>query len=89
MAVLNIRVDDQVRDQLKDMADEEGITVSEYVRNLVMAAIVPGTSQKKIKATYRRRRACASPTDRCSRYSTGFWRTWCPRTTTRLTRAPN
>lgn len=42
MAVLNIRVDDQVRDQLKDMADEEGITVSEYVRNLVMAAIVPG-----------------------------------------------
>ena len=42
MAVLNIRVDDQVRDQLKDMADEEGITISEYVRNLVMAAIVPG-----------------------------------------------
>jgi uncharacterized protein YfbU (UPF0304 family) len=42
MAVLNIRVEDQIRDQLKDMADEEGVTVSEYVRDLVMAAIVPG-----------------------------------------------
>lgn len=42
MAVLNIRVDDQVRDELKDIADTEGVTISEYVRNLVMAAIVPG-----------------------------------------------
>jgi uncharacterized protein len=42
MAVLNIRVEDQIRDQLKDMADEEGVTVSEFVRDLVMAAIVPG-----------------------------------------------
>lgn len=42
MAVLNIRVEDQVRDQLKDMADEAGVTVSEFVRDLVMAAIVPG-----------------------------------------------
>lgn len=41
MAVLNIRVDDQVRDELKDAADAEGVTVSEYVRDLVMAAIVP------------------------------------------------
>jgi uncharacterized protein YfbU (UPF0304 family) len=41
MAVLNIRIEDQVRDQLKDIADTEGVTVSEYVRNLVMAAIVP------------------------------------------------
>lgn len=42
MAVLNIRVDDQVRDELKDIADAEGVTVSEYVRDLVTAAIVPG-----------------------------------------------
>lgn len=42
MAVLNIRVEDEIRDQLKDMADEEGVTVSEFVRDLVMAAIVPG-----------------------------------------------
>jgi hypothetical protein len=39
---LNVRVDDQVRDELKDMADAEGVTVSESVRELVMAAIVPG-----------------------------------------------
>lgn len=42
MAVLNIRVDDQIRDELKDMADAEGVTVSEYVRDLVTAALVPG-----------------------------------------------
>lgn len=42
MAVLNIRVEDQIRDQLKEIADAEGVTVSEYVRDLVMAAIVPG-----------------------------------------------
>lgn len=42
MAVLNIRVDDQVRDELKDIAEAEGVTVSEYVRDLVTAAIVPG-----------------------------------------------
>ncbi|MBU8827473.1 YfbU family protein [Mycolicibacterium goodii] len=41
MAVLNIRVEDRIRDQLKEMADTEGVTVSEYVRDLVMAAIVP------------------------------------------------
>lgn len=42
MAVLNVRVDDQVRDELKEIADDAGVTVSEYVRDLVMAAIVPG-----------------------------------------------
>lgn len=41
MAVLNIRVEDRIRDQLKEMADDEGITLSEYVRNLVMEAVVP------------------------------------------------
>jgi len=32
---------DRIRDQLKEMADTEGVTVSEYVRDLLMAAIVP------------------------------------------------
>ena len=41
MAVLNIRVDDRVRDQLKEMADDEGVTPSEYVRDLLMEAVVP------------------------------------------------
>ncbi len=41
MAVLNIRVDDRVRDQLKDMADNEGVTLSEFVRDLLMEAVVP------------------------------------------------
>jgi hypothetical protein len=41
MAVLNIRVDDQVRDQLKEMADHKGVTLSEFVRDLLMEAVVP------------------------------------------------
>ncbi|OMC37683.1 hypothetical protein A5742_08585 [Mycolicibacterium fortuitum] len=41
MAVLNIRVEDRIRDQLKEMADAEGVTVSEYVRDLVMAEVIP------------------------------------------------
>ncbi|MBY6383640.1 ribbon-helix-helix protein, CopG family [Rhodococcus erythropolis] len=41
MAVLNIRVDDRVRDQLKEMADTEGVTLSEFVRDLLMEAVVP------------------------------------------------
>lgn len=41
MAVLNVRVDDEVRDQLKAIADEAGVTLSEYVRDLLLAAVVP------------------------------------------------
>jgi uncharacterized protein YfbU (UPF0304 family) len=41
MAVLNIRVDDHVRDHLKKLADGEGVTLSEYVRDLIMEAVVP------------------------------------------------
>ena len=46
MAVLNIRVEDRIRDQLKEMADADGVTVSEYVRDLVMAAVVPVYQQE-------------------------------------------
>lgn len=41
MAVLNIRVDDHVRDQLKEMADDAGLNLSEFVRDLLMEAVVP------------------------------------------------
>lgn len=41
MAVLNIRVDDRVRDALKERADGEGVTLSELVRDLLMEAVVP------------------------------------------------
>ncbi|TFV57417.1 ribbon-helix-helix protein, CopG family [Geodermatophilus sp. DF01-2] len=41
MAVLNIRLDDRVRDQLKELADDQGVSLSEYVRDLLMEAVVP------------------------------------------------
>ena len=41
MAVLNIRVDDRVRDQLKEMADANGVSLSELVRDLLMEVTVP------------------------------------------------
>lgn len=47
MAVLNIRVEDWVRDDLKELADAEGVTLSEYVRDLAMAAVVPLRQREK------------------------------------------
>jgi uncharacterized protein YfbU (UPF0304 family) len=41
VAVLNVRVDDHVRDRLKEMADTEGVTLSEYVRDLLLEAVMP------------------------------------------------
>lgn len=41
MAVLNIRVDDRVRDHLKELAEDQGVSLSEYVRDLLMEAVVP------------------------------------------------
>lgn len=41
MAVLNIRVEDRIRDQLRDMAEDAGVTLSEFVRDLLMAAVIP------------------------------------------------
>lgn len=41
MAVLNVRVDDQVRDKLKDLADTEGVSLSEYVRDLLLEVVMP------------------------------------------------
>ena len=46
MAVLNIRVDDQVRDQLKELAEDQGVSLSEYVRDLLMEAVVPVYEQE-------------------------------------------
>ena len=41
MAVLNVRVDDHVHEQLKEMADAAGVTLSEYVRDLLLEVVVP------------------------------------------------
>jgi uncharacterized protein YfbU (UPF0304 family) len=41
VAVLNVRIDDNVRDQLKGKADAEGQTLSDYVRDLLLEAVVP------------------------------------------------
>jgi uncharacterized protein YfbU (UPF0304 family) len=41
MATINIRVDDHVRDALKEMADTEGINLSEYIRDLLREAVIP------------------------------------------------
>lgn len=39
--MLNIRVDEHVRDQLKAMADAKGVSLSEHVRDLLMESVVP------------------------------------------------
>lgn len=41
MAVLNVRVDDHVHEGLKELADDAGVSLSEYVRNLLLEAVIP------------------------------------------------
>jgi uncharacterized protein YfbU (UPF0304 family) len=41
MAVLNVRVEDRVRDQLRMLAHTQGVSLSEYVRDLLLEAVVP------------------------------------------------
>lgn len=48
MAVLNVRVDDHVREHLKQLADGAGVTLSEYVRDLIMESLVP-VYQREVK----------------------------------------
>lgn len=45
MAVLNVRVDDHVHELLKQFADDEGVSLSEYVRDLLREAVVPVLDQ--------------------------------------------
>lgn len=46
VAVLNIRVEDRVRDQLKELAENHSVSLSEYVRDLLMEAVVPVYEQE-------------------------------------------
>jgi uncharacterized protein YfbU (UPF0304 family) len=41
VAVINVRVDDHVRDALRDAAEADGISLSEYVRDLLNEAVIP------------------------------------------------
>lgn len=41
MAVLNVRVDDHVHEGLKELADDKGVSLSEYVRDLLREAVLP------------------------------------------------
>jgi len=41
MAVLNVRIDDQVRDQLKSLAEANDMTLSEFTRNLLLEVVQP------------------------------------------------
>lgn len=47
MAVLNVRVDDHVYERLKELADEEGTSLSEYVRDLLLEAVIPVSEQRE------------------------------------------
>ncbi|PPF36976.1 YfbU family protein [Pseudoclavibacter sp. AY1H1] len=45
MGVLNVRVDDHDHDRLRELAEAEGVTVSDYVRDLLRDAIIPITGR--------------------------------------------
>jgi len=41
MAVLNVRLDEHVHGQLKELAEKRGASLSEYVRDLLLAEVLP------------------------------------------------
>lgn len=41
MAVLNVRIPDEIHEQIKALADDQGVTLSEYVRDLLLAQVQP------------------------------------------------
>lgn len=41
MAILNVRLDDHLHERLKMMADDQGISLSECVRDLLLEAVIP------------------------------------------------
>jgi len=49
MAVLNVRLDDDDYGKLKELADGEGVSLSEYVRALLLEAVVPVQEQSELQ----------------------------------------
>lgn len=41
MAVLNVRIDDDAYERLRGLADADGLSLSEYVRDLLLEVVVP------------------------------------------------
>ena len=73
MAVLNIRVEDRIRDQLKELADAEGVSLSEYVRDLLMAVVVP-VFEREVEPGDEARRStgtCHAPPNPCASAARG------------------
>lgn len=50
MAVLNVRIPDEIHDQLKVLADGQGVTLSEYVRDLMLAQVQPVHAGERARA---------------------------------------
>lgn len=45
MAVLNVRLDDDDYDRLKELADAEGVSISEFVRDRLLEFVVPVSTE--------------------------------------------
>jgi|GEM_PF-461703 len=51
VAVLNIRIDDDYRDRLREKAEDQGVSLSEYVRALVLEDVVDVRRQDELTDT--------------------------------------
>jgi uncharacterized protein YfbU (UPF0304 family) len=47
MGILNVRVEDHIHDRLKELADDEGVTLSDFVRDLLRDAVIPITDRSE------------------------------------------
>lgn len=47
MGILNVRVEDHIHERLKELADDEGLTLSDFVRDLLRNAVIPITDRSE------------------------------------------
>lgn len=47
MGILNVRVEDHIHERLKELSDDEGVTLSDFVRDLLRDAVIPITDRSE------------------------------------------
>ena len=47
MGIINVRVEEHIHERLKELSDDEGVTLSDFVRDLLRDAVVPITDRSE------------------------------------------
>jgi uncharacterized protein YfbU (UPF0304 family) len=48
MGIINVRVEDHLHERLKELSDDEGVTLSDFVRDLLRDAVIPISERSEV-----------------------------------------